>query len=651
MNTTTAEETAGTDSDVATSVVVGILTICFYVIGMYLHTKIIIICKKEKQVTWKLDITNSISLMVAFTYNILLHFATYMIPDLYLVTGEWFCYASKVIIHFAMLYNIGHSMVISLMKYVVIVHDETIRPYKEKVLNLFFWINILHPLIGIILQVVVIPEFYVVYSRFQHINTCLGNPQLNKTKLFSVCDIIEPPTEDDTLANSIYIIRWLVCNLLSIFFYMVAFNIFDVVIYCKIFAYGRRQETLIPYIYILPKYNIIFYCFNPKLQSTYFLYFFSRKILPRNNNVAAKMLSKDANEINAKILLVSSQVTAMVTFLEVAYTIVYIVVIGIIVQKTSFGTLTQNMGLFFVVLPYSYLMNTSHNRHRIVDLGWKNILKNIFGCRNNSIANSNNDFITCNTNKKTVEKNDSKKKDNSGTKNKISNKQNKPNGNWENDRVFVIRTPVEQENDAVLEADHNNGCLFDSLHNPGTSYGIKSQGRECRLRTIRPSSRYSEEDFSEDKEKREFVQGILCNMISNIEDELLYIQYFQVLLNVEKYFKNGKSTSEYNLLNASNNTSNIGNSHKSKKGKTNAHDTGVILSIGNDYCISSCGKKHQGNNDFITPSFKGDKTDRTILREELLNKIVAIYNNDDEYNVLFEQMVDLEESFVQELLV
>ena len=112
MNTTTAEETAGTDSDVATSVVVGILAICFYVIGMYLHTKIIIICKKEKQVTWKLDITNSISLMVAFTYNILLHFATYMIPDLYLVTGEWFCYASKVIIHYVRIYNvvslIGH---------------------------------------------------------------------------------------------------------------------------------------------------------------------------------------------------------------------------------------------------------------------------------------------------------------------------------------------------------------------------------------------------------------------------------------------------------------------------------------------------------------------------------------------------------------
>ena len=176
--------------------------------------------------------------MVTFTYNILLHFATYMIPDLYLVTGEWFCYTSKVIIHFAMLYNVGHSMIISLMKYFVIVHDETTRPYKEKILNFFFWFNILHPSISIILHVVVIPEFYVVYGGLEQINTCLGNPEVNKTNLFSVCDIIEPPT-DDTLANSIYIIRWLVCNLQAIVTYIVAFNLFDVLISAR---YSRMEE-------------------------------------------------------------------------------------------------------------------------------------------------------------------------------------------------------------------------------------------------------------------------------------------------------------------------------------------------------------------------------------------------------------------------
>ena len=247
MNTTTKEGTTGTENDVATIVITGILAICFYVIGLYLHTKIIGISKQEKDLTWKLDIVNSVAVMFTFTYYILLHFFTYIIPDLHLVTGKWFCYTSKIFIHYTMLYNVGHSMIISLMKYIVIVHDEKIRPYKHKILDLFFWMNVLHPSIVIVLHLVAIPDFYVVYGGFTQINSCLGTPQLNKTNIFSVCNIIEPTT-DAALAYSIYIARWLVCNLQAVCSYIVAFNIFDMLIYCKIFAYGRRQEILIPYL-------------------------------------------------------------------------------------------------------------------------------------------------------------------------------------------------------------------------------------------------------------------------------------------------------------------------------------------------------------------------------------------------------------------
>ena len=243
VNTTNEEETAGTESNVALTIIIGIIAMCFYVLGIYLHAKIIIICKKEKEVTWKLNIANSVFVIATFTYNILLRLSIYMIPDLYLVTGEWFCYTSKVVIHYSMLYNVGHSMVISLMKYIVIVHDERIRPYKQHVLETFFWMNMLHPAISIIFHVVVIPEFYVVYGGFRQVNSCFGNPQLNSSNLFSVCDIIEPPT-DDTLSYSIYIIKWLLCNLQALVNYLIAFNAFDILIYCKIFAYGKRQGIL-----------------------------------------------------------------------------------------------------------------------------------------------------------------------------------------------------------------------------------------------------------------------------------------------------------------------------------------------------------------------------------------------------------------------
>ena len=349
------------------------------------------------------------------------------------------------------------------------------------------------------------------------------------------------------------------------------------------------------------------------------------------------MLSKDANELNAKKLIVSSQVTAMVTIIELSYNIIYVLWVAIIMQKTSFGTVIQAMVLHFVILPYSFLMNTSYNRNRIVDLGWKNILKNIFGCPTNSVANSNNDLITSNTNKKNGRKKDSEKNDNS----------------CDTNSVFVISKSVEQVNDTGLKVSNNNGLLLDSYNTEpaSTSYGINSQGKQSTLRTIQELSLDSEDDLCEDKERHVFVEHILCNMISSMEDECLYIQYFKVLLNIEKYFKNGKCTSEYNILNLSNHTLSIDNSHKGKKGKTKADRTGVILSIGNDYLINSGGKPDQVNNDFNTPCYKGDKRKRVKMRGELLNKIVASYNsvNNDEYNVLFEQMIDLEESFVHEL--
>ena len=43
-------------------------------------------------------------------------------------------------------------------------------------------------------------------------------------------------------------------------------------------------------------------------------------------------------------------------------------------------SLTLNMILFHIILPYAYLANTSHNKDRIVKEGWENVLKNIFPC-------------------------------------------------------------------------------------------------------------------------------------------------------------------------------------------------------------------------------------------------------------------------------
>ena len=39
------------------------------------------------------------------------------------------------------------------------------------------------------------------------------------------------------------------------------------------------------------------------------------------------------------------------------------------------------MLLYFVILPYTFLMNTRYNKNRVVEEGWKNVLRNVIGCK------------------------------------------------------------------------------------------------------------------------------------------------------------------------------------------------------------------------------------------------------------------------------
>ena len=116
VNTTTSDH-----PNLVTSIILSLIIICFYGIGLFLHTKIILLSKKEKDLTWKLDIVNSVFLLIYYGFSIVIHTMTYFIPNIYLITGEWLCYVSKFLLHYGLLYTTGHSMVIALLKYNIIV--------------------------------------------------------------------------------------------------------------------------------------------------------------------------------------------------------------------------------------------------------------------------------------------------------------------------------------------------------------------------------------------------------------------------------------------------------------------------------------------------------------------------------------------------
>ena len=237
MNTTFESNNA--DHRVATSVISLIVVACFYVIGIILHIKIIKVSKKEKYMTWKLDITHSILIIFLYTYNVAIHTTTYLVHDLYLYTGKWFCYAAKVLSQYLIVYFGAHSMIISMMKYFVIVHDTRILKFKEKFKTGFFYLNFLYPIAFIALSVILIPDFFVIYRGHTHINRCLGIESRNYTTMLSLCDFAAP-LQMNSFEGVIFVLRWSICKLQVVFMYLCGFNFFDIVFYCRTFSHMRR---------------------------------------------------------------------------------------------------------------------------------------------------------------------------------------------------------------------------------------------------------------------------------------------------------------------------------------------------------------------------------------------------------------------------
>ena len=114
-------------SELAINIITSVIFICAYFIGLYFHIQIIRVSKKDKDITWKLDIVNSSLLIIHFTHSILMHCITYIEPDLYKYTGECFCYLSKFLTYYGILHIAAHSFIVSTMKYIFIIRWKKAR--------------------------------------------------------------------------------------------------------------------------------------------------------------------------------------------------------------------------------------------------------------------------------------------------------------------------------------------------------------------------------------------------------------------------------------------------------------------------------------------------------------------------------------------
>ena len=86
----------------------------------------------------------------------------------------------------------------------------------------------------------------------------------------------------------------------------------------------------------------------------------------------------EADGLPVKRVRVNAQVTFMISILEIIGGLIAKMVVHIF--KSTTIPVVINVGIMYLILlPRVFLMNTSYNKSRIIEHGWRNILKNTFG--------------------------------------------------------------------------------------------------------------------------------------------------------------------------------------------------------------------------------------------------------------------------------
>ena len=244
----TTNNTLMSESLTFTQVALGVYVLAVYLLGLNLHTKVIRVCRKEKHSSWTLDIIGSCVTMFYYGQMLIMRVITDIIDDLYLFTGEWFCY-TYIAFHFYGLFHVSmHSMVIALFKYVNIVWQKKAAEIgNDTIKTVFNFISILSPAFVIIIFLSSRPDFFTAYRGMHVANSCLGKGDLNLTmsvngsasKLHHLCDLSKP-IEEISFETVLYVARRLLCWTNVVIFYLNLWNVTECIIYIRIFGFMRR---------------------------------------------------------------------------------------------------------------------------------------------------------------------------------------------------------------------------------------------------------------------------------------------------------------------------------------------------------------------------------------------------------------------------
>ena len=310
----------------------------------------------------------------------------------------------------------------------------------------------------------------------------------------------------------------------------------------------------------------------------------NRHVGPRNSEYLG--LSEELQKQNSRNIRVNAQVTAVITMLEFLGGCVFM--IGRVCRMPiAFGSLagvTLTMILYFVVLPYAFLMNTRYNKNRILENGWINVLKNmVFPYNCNVVAPAKNPSDASHGGQKI---------------NQAQTTSAVPN-------IFLISSTRQSSMSEKMDDKTFPICMAEE----NRDYDFEMQKATCsysweNLIDSRNDYVYKNKSAEANKSIDSMRENMISDLLSYINNEEIYIKTLTHFVDIEEAHQCGKD----------------------------------IDTLSYDY--------EQLNLESL-PHFVGSTQRKSDMRTTELQKLFACRKENDTYRTCFDHFVDMEENFVE----
>ena len=349
---------------------------------------------------------------------------------------------------------------------------------------------------------------------------------------------------------------------------------------------------------------------------------FFRQINPSKNPVLAESLSGEANSLNLRRIHVNAQVKATISLIETIILAVYVIVVWLTV-RTTYTTLLITLTLYMIILPYFFLMNTSHNKDRVIEHGWKTVFRNVLGTKANGEVNEGHKCTA-----------DESFEGQQPAGKELENEAGK--------NIFTIGSTSSEIGDFKTP---DSGSDDVSNITPCTS-----SGKRCAYEP-NFAAPASSRKTSQQKEEKHYGTSItlILRLMENLNNEQQYIDHFKQFLIHESRCKKEDNAADHQCKHdifpnvIQNETLEVG---KSKgEGKNRGP---IILNVVKPIIKSENAPELPLNIIDLDAEekFQGEKMKRMLMRESLLQQII-LTDDISEHESLIEKLIDMEESFVQ----